>query len=221
MAGQLNLMRWQYQSLALAVGGLIMSGLLLFVLSEFHQEITQPWLSTLDQRTMSAVHALTAPPLTRAMLICTFIGGWKFVTPTAVVLILLLLLRRAHRAAAVLALAVGGSAALNVGLKFFFHRLRPSIPWALTHELSFSFPSGHAVAASCFYATITYLLARGRRATTRAALIIIAVSIVLGIGLSRVYLGVHYPSDIAAGYLVGVLWVSTVLLAFHYLEHPN
>jgi undecaprenyl-diphosphatase len=214
-------MRWQYQFLALAAAGLIASGLLLLVLSEFHQEITQPWLSTLDQRAMSAVHAWTAPGPTRAMLICSFIGGWKFVTPTVVVLTLLLLLRRAHREAAVLALAVGGSAALNVGLKFFFHRLRPSIPWALTHELSFSFPSGHAVAASCFYATITYLLARGRQATARTTLIIIAVSIVLGIGLSRVYLGVHYPSDIAAGYLVGILWVGTVILAFHYLEHPN
>src|SRR5215831_15463629 len=117
---------------------------------------------------MSAVHAWTAPALTRAMLICTFIGNWRFVTPTVVVLILLLLLRRAQREVAVLALAVGGSAALNVGLKFFFHRARPSVAWALTHELSFSFPSGHAVAASCLYATIAYLLARGRQATTRA-----------------------------------------------------
>jgi undecaprenyl-diphosphatase len=211
-------MRWQYQSLALVAAGLVAVGLLLFVLSEFRREIRQPWLSTLDQRAMSAVHACTAPSLTRAMLICTFIGGWKFVTPTVIVLILLLLLRRARRDAAILALAVGGSAALNLGLKFFFHRARPSVPWALTHELSFSFPSGHAVAASCFYATIAYLAVRGRQATTRTALITIAVLIALGIGLSRVYLGVHYPSDIAAGYLAGVLWVSTVILAFRHFD---
>jgi undecaprenyl-diphosphatase len=155
------------------------------------------------------------------MLILTFIGSWKFVAPTVVVLILVLLLRRAQREAALLALAVGGSAALNVGLKFFFHRMRPSVPWALTHEQSFSFPSGHAVAASCFYATITYLLARRRQVRARTALVLIAISIVLGIGLSRVYLGVHYPSDIAAGYLVGILWVGTVILAFHYLEHSD
>jgi hypothetical protein len=120
---------------------LIASGLLLFLLSEFHQEITQPRLSTRDQHAMSEVHAWASPPLTRAMLIFTFIGGRKFVTPAVVVVILLLLLRRAQRDAA-LGRAVGGSAALNVGLKFFFHRLRPSVSWALTNELSASFPAG-------------------------------------------------------------------------------
>jgi len=58
-------------------------------------------------------------------------------------------------------------------------------------------------------------------ASYHASQLDIAVSIAVGMELSRVYLGVHYPSDIAAGYLVGVLWVSTVLLAFYYLEHPN
>lgn len=211
-------MRWQYKFLALLVAGLIASGLLLLLLGEFHEEITKPWFSALDQRTMSIVHGWTTPGLTRAMLICTFIGGWSFVEPTVVLLILLLLFRHAQRDAGVLALTVGGSAALNVGLKLFFQRTRPSVPWALAHEQSFSFPSGHAAAAFCFYATIAYLLARRRPAMTRSVLIIIAVFIVLGVGLSRVYLGVHYPTDIAAGYLVGALWVSTVILALHYLE---
>ena len=214
-----NQIRWQYQPLVLVAAGLLASGLLLAVLAEFHEEITHPWLSTLDQRAMSSVHAWTAPGLTRAMLVCTFIGGLAFVAPTVVLLILVLLFRHARRDAGVLALTVGGSAALNVGLKLFFHRTRPTVPWALAHEPSFSFPSGHAVAAFCFYATIAYLLARGRRGTTRTILIIIAVGIIFGIGLSRVYLGVHYPSDIAAGYLARALWVSSVILALHYLEH--
>jgi len=219
MDGQTNRSRWQYTFLVLLAAGLIASGLLLLILSEFHEEITQPWLSTLDQRAMGAVHAWTAPGLTRAMLIFTFIGGWLFVTPTVVLLTLLLLLRRARQDAALLALTVGGSAALNLSLKLFFHRARPNVPWALTHETSFSFPSGHAVAAFCFYAMIAYLLARGRRGTTRIISILITAVVIFGVGLSRIYLGVHYPSDIAAGYLVGALWVSSVILALHYLEH--
>ena len=212
-------MRWQYKFLVLLAAGLIASGLLLLILSEFRGELTQPRLSTLDQRGMNAAHAWTAPGLTNAMQVCTFIGGWAFITTFVALVALLMFLRGAKRDAGVLAIAVGGSAALNVGLKLFFHRTRPSVAWALGHEQSFSFPSGHAVAAFCFYATIAYLLARGRRAMTRTILITISVCIVFAVGLSRVYLGVHYPSDIAAGYLVGALWVSSLILALRYAEH--
>jgi undecaprenyl-diphosphatase len=212
-------MQWQYKFLTLLAAGLTSSGLLLFILSEFHEEITQPWLSTLDQRAMRAVHAWTTPGLTRLMLICTFIGGWRFITTVVSPLVLVMLFRHAKRDAGVLALTVGGSAALNVGLKLFFHRTRPTVPWTVAHELSFSFPSGHAVAAFCFYATTAYLFARNRRGTMRAVLIVIAAGIIFGVGVSRVYLGVHYPSDIVAGYLVGALWVSCVMLAWYYLEH--
>ena len=176
MAGQTNGLRWQYKFLALLTAGLIASGLLLLILSEFHEEITQPLLSTLDQRAMSGVHAWTAPGLTRVMLICAFIGGWRFVTTMVALLVVVMLLRRAERDAGVLALSVAGSAVLNVGLKLFFHRTRPTVAWALAHELSFSFPSGHAVAAFCFYATMACLLARERRGSTRTILIVCSVS---------------------------------------------
>ena len=218
MSQQTNQTRWQYKSLALLAAGLIVSGVLLLLLSGFREEITHPWLSTLDQRAMSAVHAWTSAGLTRVMLFCTFVGSWQFLSPAVVLLIVLLLFRRAQRDAAVLALSVGGSAALNAGLKLFFHRTRPDVSWALTHEHSFSFPSGHAVAAFCFYTTMAYLLAQERRCATRAILGIVALGIIFAIGLSRVYLGVHYPSDVAAGYLVGALWVSSVILALRYLE---
>ena len=218
MPQQTNQTRWQYKSLALLAAGLIVSGVLLLLLSGFREEITQPWLATLDQRAMSVVHAWTSAGLTRVMLICTFVGSWQFLSPAVVLLILLLLFRRAQRDAAVLALSVGGSAALNMGLKLFYHRTRPDVSWALTHEHSFSFPSGHAVAAFCFYATMAYLLAQGRRCATRAILSIVALGVIFAIGLSRVYLGVHYPSDVAAGYLVGAVWVSSVILALRYLE---
>jgi len=67
---------------------------------------------------------------------------------------------------------------------------------------------------------IAYLLARGRRGTTRIISILITAVVIFGVGLSRIYLGVHYPSDIAAGYLVGALRVSTLILAFRYFEQP-
>lgn len=195
--------------------------MLLLLLSEFHEEITERWLVGLDQATMAVVHSWMTPRLTQVMFGFTRIGSWQFMLPFVTLLLLFLLLKRHGREAAILAIAVGGSAVLNIGLKLWFHRARPEVPWALAHEQSFSFPSGQAVAALCFYATGTFLLARGRRGTTRTILIVIVGLVILGIGISRVYLGVHYPSEIVAGYLVGMVWVSAVLMAGYYLKRMN
>lgn len=108
--------------------------------------------------------------------------------------------------------AVGGSALMNVGLKLYFHRQRPDVSWALAHESSFSFPSGHSVAAICLYGILAYvLIARVKSLSARAVILGTAVLLVLGIGLSRIFLGVHYPSDVAAGYLAGSIWLLTVI----------
>jgi undecaprenyl-diphosphatase len=191
---------------------LIAAGVLLLVLSEYRQQITEPWLTSLDQGLMSVVHSWARPWLTDAMLAFSFLGSWEFVVPLSIVLVLCQLSRGAKGAAGLLAIAVGGSAALNLCLKYWFHRARPAVPWALTSEASFSFPSGHAVTAFCLYATLAYLHLRSGDKRIDAAWMVAALFMTLGIGLSRVYLGVHYPSDIAAGYLVGGFWVTAVIL---------
>jgi len=202
-----------YRFLTLALAGLITSTLLMFLLTEFHEEITEPWLGEVDRHAMSVVHSNATPMLTDAMFALSMVGSWKFVTPTVVLLFLFLLFRRAIADATVLAVAVGGSALLNIGLKLWFQRARPDVPWALASEHSFSFPSGHAVGAFSFYGTTIYLLLRSSRSPGRVAVASIMMALIVGIGLSRVYLGVHYPSDIVAGYLVGFVFVSAVVLA--------
>lgn len=104
-------------------------------------------------------------------------------------------------------MAVAGGQVLNVLLKSLFARPRPQLfRWHSTARLS-SFPSGHALTAVIVYATLAYLVARltpshGMRVLTFA----VALVLVLGIGWSRLYLGVHYPSDVAAGYAIGFAW---------------
>jgi membrane-associated phospholipid phosphatase len=92
--------------------------------------------------------------------------------------------------------------------KVFFRRARPTVPWALAFEQSFSFPSGHAAHAVVLYGLIAYLVARLVR---RRAVVILAVLgaafMALATGYSRVYLGVHYPTDVLAGFVVGTLWL--------------
>jgi undecaprenyl-diphosphatase len=207
----------QPKPLCLLITGMCISGMLLLLLNEFHEEITEPWLSNLDLAAMKRIHSWTAPELTRVMFAFTGIGSLQFLLPTVSSIVVILILVRRKADASILAIAVGGSAGLNVLLKIWFHRARPEVAWALTHEHSFSFPSGHAVAAFCFCAAIVFLLARRRHVVTRIILIVAALFMIVGIGMSRVYLGVHYPSDIAAGYLVGMVWTGSVLISSVYL----
>jgi undecaprenyl-diphosphatase len=104
--------------------------------------------------------------------------------------------------------AMLGSAVLNVTLKWAFSRPRPEL-WDRMHAGDSSFPSGHAMTAVVIYGTIAFLLARleeGRR-IRRLTLGIAALTILLT-GATRVYLGVHYPSDVVAGYLVALVWAT-------------
>ena len=133
---------------------------------------------------------------------------------SAVVLILLVLLilgflclRRQFAAAIFIALATAGGEGLNAALKESFHRTRPDFVPHLTQVKSLSFPSGHAMAASIFYLTICAVLAQTAK-KRREKIYIVAAGILLTLltGVSRVYLGVHYPSDVVAGWAAGAAW---------------
>ena len=87
------------------------------------------------------------------------------------------------------------------------------------HEPSFSFPSGHSVFAVVVYGMLIYIGMRHlRRMRERVAVVVAAGALIFGIGYSRIYLGVHYPSDVAAGYFVGAMWLGTVVAADWYLR---
>ena len=111
-----------------------------------------------------------------------------------------------HSARMLLA-ATAGNILLNNVLKLFFDRARPSVfEWG-THAASSSFPSGHAMSATVVYGTVAYLLARlQKHGWARAITLLLAVVMVALICLTRLYLGVHYPSDVLGGIIVGLAW---------------
>jgi undecaprenyl-diphosphatase len=103
-----------------------------------------------------------------------------------------------------------GAAALDAALKFAFHRPRP-VPFFGSTPSSYSFPSGHALGSFCFYGMLAAILAKHARGrTAKFCVWMIAVFLVGMIGFSRIYLGVHYPSDVIAGYCAAVVWVGAV-----------
>lgn len=114
--------------------------------------------------------------------------------------------RRAYLALGLL-IAIGGTILTNIILKDLIGRARP---WdiSLVHELSFSFPSGHASLAAAFYGFLIYALWRARIPQAyRFAGTVALGALAFLIGFSRIYLGVHYPTDILAGFGIGTIWV--------------
>lgn len=135
------------------------------------------------------------------------LGGAMVITLMTLLLIGYLCLSRRFRTAALIAVATAGGQALNLILKHAFARERPEATLHLVEVQSASFPSGHSMAGSIFYLTIGALLARtAQRRREKTYLMCAAVLITFLIGFSRVYLGVHYPTDVLAGWSAGAAW---------------
>ena len=97
---------------------------------------------------------------------------------------------------------------LSFLLKILFHRTRPDL-FRVVQETGYSFPSGHALATMCFYGMVAFLIMRIID-SWRGRLIVMTLAVVLSIliGISRIYLGVHYPTDVIAGYAAGSMWLA-------------
>ncbi|WP_062222139.1 phosphatase PAP2 family protein [Aureimonas sp. D3] len=150
----------------------------------------------------------------------TALGGYTVLTMILVAAVAYLLLNGKRAAALLVFGAVVGGTALSNVLKVFFDRQRPDVVGHLVDVHSLSFPSGHAMLSAVTYLTLGALLARTEeRFVMRAYLIGVAVVLTLLIGASRVYLGVHYPTDVLAGWCAGATWAFLCLLMARWLQH--
>ena len=165
-----------------------------------------------DLAVRGAVHSWASPYLTYAMLGASLIGQSWFLIPLGLLLATILVRRGRKRAAVVFAAAPIGSEVLVQTLKVIFHRTRPEAFFGLAQPETYSFPSGHAMTSVCFYGAMAAILAIGSK--RKAAYWIVGIGTPLLIGFSRVYLGVHYPSDVLAGWAGGVVWLAILFRFF-------
>jgi len=165
-------------------------------------------LVQLDLAVSAFLHAQAEPAFTAAMLVVSFMGSYVIVV-ASLLLGAILAWRRCWYDLSTLVLAVAGGELINLLLKALFARDRPTFPDPLVTAIGASFPSGHAMASMIFYGLMIYFGVRWLTAWRWRVLVVVTgtVLIVL-IGFSRIYLGVHYLSDVLAGYAAGLTWLA-------------
>jgi len=168
-----------------------------------------------DEPIIETVQGWESSGLTSFMETMSTIGSTLYTVIIALILLSLMAFFLGHRKELVLFVAaLGGSTILNNVMKPLFERDRPTIH-RLVEEEGFSFPSGHAMASFTLAVITAYLLWKHvSHPVLRSALLVLAAAWFLLMGTSRIYLGVHYPSDILAGFLLSAFWVSLMILAF-------
>ena len=196
--------------------GLSIAGFGLWAFAQITDEMIEQETLAFDQSVLLTLHHLHRPWLDRLALVITNLGDPLTMAITSGVLVLLLLIRRRQAESAIFAVAASGAIGLNVLLKALFVRPRPQLWERMVTVRYHSFPSGHAMVSMVVLGLIAYWLAV--RFPKRRSLIFLVTPLLIGaIGLSRLYLGVHWPTDVIAGYAAGLVWLVICILSLEML----
>lgn len=178
-----------------------------------HRESSQ--MHRVDREVHDWARAAEATGETTFFTIFTIIGTPLGLGIIVLIVSALLAMRGRWRWAAYLVFTVGVGGLINLQLKGYFARARPDLAEALRHASGYSFPSGHAMGSTVCFAALSYLAVRAiQNWRGRAAAVAFAVSMIAAICSSRVYLGVHWISDIGAGVAAGTIWFVTTTVAY-------
>ena len=169
------------------------------LVGEVHEKEVFPF----DAPILNLLHALATPTFNHFFALTSRVGYLWGVVPLDAIILVLLVVRRRFRDGLFFGTSVMGSAILNIAGKHYFARMRPDLWLSITPETTYSFPSGHAMGSTTLGMAAIILCWATR---WRWPVLTASVTFVLLIGVSRVYLGVHYPSDIFAGWSAAIVW---------------
>jgi undecaprenyl-diphosphatase len=177
--------------------------------------VTGPYRSfpaELDVPIRSYVRQLQSPMLTSLFLAVTKLGSTLYLGIIGSVAGLAFIVLRWFRPLVLFLIAIAGQSVLHNGFKFLIARPRPSPLINVSIGESLSFPSGHALSGFCFYVSLSWLLTnRMENSAATAGTWIFALTLVFLIGLSRIYIGIHYATDVFAGFIAAAIWTAAVL----------
>jgi len=191
----------------LILGGLTVGVALTYGFAKIAGKVVSGSTAGFDDAVMRFMGAHQVPWISNSMVEITTLGTGIVVAMIVAVSALFLWLYDYKNSATLLLVTTIGGLMLNMVLKLGFDRPRPQFfDWG-THAVSSSFPSGHAMSAAIVYPTVAYLAARIEKSTWARVMTLLAAALLVAlICFSRVYLGVHYPSDVLAGVVVGLAW---------------
>lgn len=194
------------------IGGLAIAAIALWSFATLAEEVLEQETRTFDTNILLALKKIHTPLLDQVMIAFTSFGEPVVLFVVSLILGVGLLVLKRQAEAITLAVAAGGAGVLNYLLKDLFARDRPVLWDRVVDVRHYSFPSGHATMSLVLYGLIGYLLAsqfgRWRGLIFGTTLFIIAI-----IGFSRLYLGVHWPTDVVGGYASGLVWLIACILS--------
>lgn len=202
--------------------GIVLVPVLILLLSWITKGVLRDQFRMIDQQVTDFLRQFSSPALTKIATLITHLA-----TSYVIALIMLfaagwlIFKERLYKHAIMLLTACLGSYLLNEGMKAIFRRVRPD--WEhWVHATGYSFPSGHAMVSCASYGMLAYLLYRICRARQLPTWYIapVVILLIVTIGLSRVYLGVHYITDVTAGFLAGGVWLLACIYSLSWMCRP-
>ncbi len=190
--------------------GLAVSVFVVWAFIELADEVLEGESRGFDRAVLLWINANAPGWLDGPIHLVTTLGDYYVVLPLLAAAVILFYRRGLRLSAVLLVVSTGGSIVLTTVLKGVFKRARPELFDSGYHASFYSFPSGHATVAVGFYGMLTVILAYRLEGLARWGVAASGVLVVLLIGFSRLYLRVHYPTDILAGYLAALLWLVCV-----------
>jgi len=217
---------WRNRPELWLLGGIFLAGLLLFTFVHIAEEVLEGDATKFDQTVLLALRnpADSADPLGSAWLEeaardITALGSYAVLGIVFIAVLAYLLMTQRRSAALWIAVATVGGVLLSNALKLTFDRPRPDLVAHTTRVFTPSFPSGHAMLSAVTFLTLGTLLA-SMQTSRRLKIFFLGVAIALTVlvGVTRIYLGVHFPTDVLAGWCVGAGWAAICWTVFHWLQ---
>ncbi len=199
------------------VGGFAIAAFCVWGFFQIAERVFSEQTTEFDIAILQSIYKLHTPLLNQIMTGITFLGNVSTLIYLSCIVGIFLLISRKFASAFTLVIVTFGGIGLNVWLKNIFARVRPALWERIVDAKSYSFPSGHAMYSLVVYGFIGYLLIANFRSLAGLILFLITV-LILGIGFSRLYLGVHYPTDIIAGYAAGLVWLISCIVSTEILQ---
>lgn len=181
-----------------------------YVLAEISDEVLEQEAFAIDKAILLGINQFANPALDSLMVAITRLGDPRTVVPLTLIVFTLMLWKRRFLEAKFFALNAAGGAVLSYCLKLAFSKQRPQLWESPINEVTFSYPSGHALGSMVLYGFLSYLAAKLYPQYAKGAYAIAAI-LIITIGFSRLYLGVHWPTDIIGGYGIGFLWITVCI----------